>query len=359
MGDKTRLEKGLIALRHLFNNSRVDVKTLRDKTDCSEQSASAILKLLQNEFPDIINLEIINRRHVYSLKKKPPIASPLTERAILWMTLAAHFSDRLLSPEIKNMVDQGLGAVLRELWPTKNLPENHPIPPIKALGRASIDYGQAADKLETIIKAINLRKLCEVVYAKDLQVPKTVTLVAPLELASYHETIYVWGYLVELRPKSLKIIRKTTLSVQRLESVKLLPERDTTSLPRNVSFRDDKIFGIIQDNPFDLNVNFSSDVARYVSERTWCQKQELVWLTYGRLKLRMRCGNPNETINWLLSFGSKAIIIAPIELKRQYQATLTAMAANYNLLLVKNSENALETPNEATLDNPSDEASNG
>jgi proteasome accessory factor B len=333
------MEKGLIALSHLLVNNQITAATLAERTDCSPQTALRILDRLANHFPQFIVREKDGHKIVYRLAKKIPakLTESLTERSLLWIVLAANFSGRLLPPEIQKIVDQGLTQIFQERWPKKELPAQ-PFPPIKALSRGSINFGgETTDILERIIEAINQKKACQITYSrKDGDKTKDLA-IAPVELASFREAIYVFGHLVEIRPRSLKLLYKITLSAQRIRSVKVL-DRDTSKLPQNVSFHDEAVFGIIQDEPFELNVNFSPSVAHYVKERQWCQKQELTELTDGRWKLRMTCGNTHETINWLLSFGPTATIIAPKEFRDQFLATLQATAENYNLQLVRAAE---------------------
>jgi hypothetical protein len=46
----------------------------------------------------------------------------------------------------------------------------------------------------------------------------------------------------------------------------------------------------------------------------------------GWVKLRIKCGDPHETLSWVMGFGSNAVIVSPKSLKNLYRDELIQMA---------------------------------
>lgn len=90
-------------------------------------------------------------------------------------------------------------------------------------------------------------------------------------------------------------------------------------------------FGVISDEAMPLRIQFSPKVAPYVEERTWHPSQQLEKTDDGHLLLFMEVGSTAEVRNWILSFGSNALVLEPDSLREEIARELKAACANYNV----------------------------
>lgn len=67
----------------------------------------------------------------------------------------------------------------------------------------------------------------------------------------------------------------------------------------------------------DVAVRFDSFQARYIRERRWHPTQEIEELPGGGLILRFRAGGLNEVKRWVMSYGSRAEVLAPESLRAE------------------------------------------
>ncbi|MEE8580417.1 MAG: WYL domain-containing protein [Myxococcota bacterium] len=88
-------------------------------------------------------------------------------------------------------------------------------------------------------------------------------------------------------------------------------------------------FGVIPEPATPVRIRFDARWRTLVEERTWHPSQELEALPDGGLGLRMEVGGAEELRNWLLSFGSGAMVLEPASLRGAVRAELQAAAARY------------------------------
>lgn len=79
--------------------------------------------------------------------------------------------------------------------------------------------------------------------------------------------------------------------------------------------------------PFTVRVELRDYAARLAQERRWHPSQELRWLdgSGDRVEVRFEAGALEEVLRWVLSFGSRARVIEPRELREKVAAELQAM----------------------------------
>ena len=73
-------------------------------------------------------------------------------------------------------------------------------------------------------------------------------------------------------------------------------------------------------------------MARYVHESIWHPSQVLTRQRDGSLVAEYQLGTTEEFQSWVLSFGSKAVIVEPAELRREITEGLRATLAAYENL---------------------------
>ena len=82
--------------------------------------------------------------------------------------------------------------------------------------------------------------------------------------------------------------------------------------PKNYDFEKTfkQNFGVIKEDAFEVEVEFTGWAARYVSERIWSPNQK-IRKKNGTTKLTFSASSEPELISWVLSFGEEAKLRKP------------------------------------------------
>ncbi|MEZ6066492.1 MAG: WYL domain-containing protein [Planctomycetaceae bacterium] len=88
--------------------------------------------------------------------------------------------------------------------------------------------------------------------------------------------------------------------------------------------------------PRRVVIRFSREVAQYVTEHRWHASQELTHLKDGSLRAEFDLSSLEEVKSWVLSFGAKAVVEEPEELRQEIQAEIERMTSRYD------TDNAME-----------------
>ena len=83
-------------------------------------------------------------------------------------------------------------------------------------------------------------------------------------------------------------------------------------------------FDIVFDDPVKVSVWFSPDQARYIKERKWSPKQEILEQEDGSIVLKMETSGWWDVKRWVLSYGSHAKVLEPEELRKEVAGELKA-----------------------------------
>jgi predicted DNA-binding transcriptional regulator YafY len=88
-------------------------------------------------------------------------------------------------------------------------------------------------------------------------------------------------------------------------------------------------FGIILGPVTDVAIRFEAAVARFVERAEWHETQEIETLPNGDIVLKMRVAGTIELTSWVMSWGSKAEVLASSELRASIAAEHAKAAALY------------------------------
>ncbi len=76
-------------------------------------------------------------------------------------------------------------------------------------------------------------------------------------------------------------------------------------------------------------IRFAAGVARYVKEHHWHASQQLIRESDGSLRLEMELSSLQEVKSWVLSFGAKAIVLEPEELRQAIEQDVKSLLRLY------------------------------
>src|SRR5262245_5339477 len=170
-------------------------------------------------------------------------------------------------------------------------------------------------------------------YSVHSQKRKSYT-VHPYRLMYFRSGLYLFAYVEEYQQ-----IR--TFAVERIESIEKLGDHFEKPADFTVENYLGSAFGVIKEEPSDVEIVFGADVAEYVRSRVWHPSQQVREVGGGRITLKMHVGGEFELASWVLSFGASATVVGPERLRRRVETDLARAAENYR------TEKTVVTPGKA------------
>jgi len=146
----------------------------------------------------------------------------------------------------------------------------------------------------------------------------------PYRLMHFRGGLYLFAYVHEYRQ-----IR--TFAIERIESIEKL--RDHFEKPQDFSVESylESAFGLVKEEPFDVEVVFAASVAEYVRSRIWHPSQQCREMEGGRIRMKLHVGGESELVWWILGFGAAAQVISPDRLRRRVETELARALDNYRV----------------------------
>ena len=90
-----------------------------------------------------------------------------------------------------------------------------------------------------------------------------------------------------------------------------------------------KNFGVIKEEAFKVELEFSGWAAAYVSERIWSPDQKNIKKRDGKTKMTFSTSSEPELISRVLSFGDEAKVIKPKWLVEEVKEVVNRMGQVY------------------------------
>jgi predicted DNA-binding transcriptional regulator YafY len=197
----------------------------------------------------------------------------------------------------------------------------------EAYSKGLINYTAHQHLLDVLLDAMVDHKVCRVRYQSPKRSEPKEYCVAPLTLIAHHATLYVQCWLVTDAGEPDIIYDGMLLAVQRLLQVELTDRTFTVS---EDSPKDGQhIFGLMKGEPFRVQISFRPEAAVYVKERQWSADQTFSHLPDGGIILEFTATSRPEVISWVLSFGPRASLLAPEDLREEIKGALGEMANTY------------------------------
>jgi proteasome accessory factor B len=160
-------------------------------------------------------------------------------------------------------------------------------------------------------------------YSVHSQKRKEYTL-DPYRLMYFRGGMYLFGFVPEYSQ-----IR--TFAIERIESIDKLHDRFEKPADFSVETYLESSFGVVKEDPFDVEIVFSADVAEYVRSRVWHPSQQCREIERGRIRMKLHVGGEFELVSWIMSFGPSAQVISPERLRRRVETELARALDNYRV----------------------------
>ncbi|MCK5202567.1 MAG: WYL domain-containing protein, partial [Desulfobacterales bacterium] len=146
--------------------------------------------------------------------------------------------------------------------------------------------------------------------------------IKPLKIFSHKDSVYVHAHLARPPGKPYSEPEyNPLLAIHRIKKVELSDRR--YEFPKNYDFEKTfkQNFGVIKEDAFKVEVEFTGWAARYVAERIWSPDQK-IQKKNGNTKLTFSASSEPELVSWVLSFGDEAKLIQPPWVKEKLRNSL-------------------------------------
>ena len=180
------------------------------------------------------------------------------------------------------------------------------------------EYGNKKEIIEQITDAIFQQRTCQVDYFSFTDDRIKHFKIDPLCFFERDGGLYLF-----VRATEYNNIR--TLAVERINHLELLGEKFIQPEDFDPDARLEEAFSIIYDEPIEVEIRFSAAVAKYVRERSWTKVQKMTDLTDGSMLFEMNTSGWYDVKKWVLSFGTEAELLRPVEMR----AELVEVAKGY------------------------------
>jgi predicted DNA-binding transcriptional regulator YafY len=185
------------------------------------------------------------------------------------------------------------------------------------------DYRDKQGIIESVTDAIFRQQTCLVEYHSFHDDKVKGFKIDPLRFFERDGGLYLF-----VRATSYGHIR--VLAVERIN--KLTITESTFSQPED--FDPDALlenaFSIVYDEPIDVKIHFSEEVARYIRERRWVKEQVITDQADGSIILELKTSGWLDVKKWILSFGAEAELLEPEELRHEIKEELSAANRKYD-----------------------------
>ena len=120
------------------------------------------------------------------------------------------------------------------------------------------------------------------------------------------------------------------LAIHRVNKIEL--DKRKYTFPKDYDFQEffNKNFGVIKDENFNVELEFTGYAAAYVSERILSPDQKITKKRNGAIKLRFSASSEPELTSWMLSFGEEAKVIKPDWLAIDIKNIAKGISKNYS-----------------------------
>lgn len=314
-------------VRLLFSGERHSLTELAQMLDCSKQTVLRLIDNIRKAYGINIEETKDGNRSFYCIRKS--VASlkhiPLTEDELHSLQLCKSFTQHLIGKKLYEEATQAIFKSRATLAEGQHVDECH----FTAFRPGSIDYTPQHQIIHTLIEAMEKHKVCKLTY-QAIEAPKPKTFhIKPLKLFSYHDAIYLHAQKAKEPGKPYRTPKyDPLLAVHRMKSVVMT---DIAFQPENFDFEKafNQQFGVIKEEAFDVEVDFTGWAAAYVAERCWSPDQEIIPKGKNKIILKFTASSQPELIGWLLSLGEEAKVLKPDWLIKEMKAKMAAMAKCY------------------------------
>lgn len=313
----------------LFTQKSHSLIELSRMLNCSKQTVLRLVEDIRRSYGVEIEEFLEGKRKYYRIKRlssaKPSL--DMTENELNALYMCKTFSEHLMGKDLYKEATQALEKNYTCLEQNK-LPSPHHFASFRS---GSIDYTPHQDTIRALIEAMDNRKICKISYKSIMAQRAKTFYIKPLKIFSHKDSVYLHAHLARAPGKPYcEPDFNPLLAIHRIKKVEATERLFV--FPKNYDF--DKAFkqnfGVIKEDAFEVEVEFTGWAARYVSERIWSPDQK-IQKKNGNTKLTFSASSEPELLAWVLSFGDEAKLVQPVWLVEQVKEKVKEIQKSYEL----------------------------
>ena len=316
-------------VRLLFSGESYSLTELSRMLGCSKQTVLRLVNDIAMAYK--VNLEESKQgnRSYYRIKRpeRTSLTHSLTEMELNVLEMCRDFTAHLLGDKLFEEATQAL-LKSQALLPEKSKKSSRFFASFRP---GTIDYTPHHDTICTIIKGMDTRKVCKINYQAIMEKEAKTFYIKPLKLFSHHDTVYLHAQMAKYPGKRYKEPDyDPLLAVHRIKTVEITGR--SYEFPDKFDFEKafNKNFGVIKEDTFEVEVEFTGWSANYVAERIWSPDQKITKKGKGKIRITFSASSEPELTGKLLSFGEEAQIIKPDWLVEEVAVKVKQMNALYS-----------------------------
>jgi len=313
----------------LFSRQRHSLIELSRMLHCSKQTVLRLVDDIRMAYGVDIEESVENRRKYYRLKRKVGIDPTLnlTESEISILQMCRAFTEHLLG---RQLFDEAAQAILKS---QAHLPEKQRVDSrhFASFIPGSIDYTGHHQTIRRLIKAMDEKRICKITYKRIMADRAKTFFIKPLKIFSQKDTIYLHARMAGYPGKPYKKPDfDPLLAIHRIKNLELT-ER-SFEFPKDYDFEKffNQNFGVIKEEAFKVEMEFTGYATEYVAERIWSPDQKLIKKKDGTVKLKFSASSEPELISWVLSFGDEAKVVKPNWLIDKIKQIVISIQSEYS-----------------------------
>jgi len=296
---------------------------LAEGLDCNPRTVYRDLEALQVAgFP--IYTERVDGKNLWSLldtvKHQMPVPFSLTE------LMALYFGRDLLKVFKDTAFYESLESLLQKVKTTLPPESIKYLENVEQTLHLAIkpykDYGRFKEILNRVTDAALNHKTIEIVYFTMSRKKETRRRVDPYRVWFFNGAFYLIG-LCHMRNE---------VRIFALDRIKMLHQtKETFKVPEDFNLDDfmGSSFGVYQGPPISIKVWFHPDVAGYIKEKIWHESQKIHQQDDGSIVFEAQVAGTDEIRFWIMTWGSKAMVLEPESLREEIRAEAEKMAKRH------------------------------
>lgn len=329
VSESTAAEKILGLYTLLLMSTRPwSLSELAKKFDCSKptmiRSLARIERIEGIALKSELRLQGGRRQKWYWLERSPNIVERqhmrLSTEEMRLLTFCRDLSTPFLPVRLRKMLDGSLRRASVLLAESDSCHERvEPLVQPALLG--VIDYAPLQDTLNTVMRAIQQRVVCEITYAPPGKAERTYEM-AVTRMVSGRHALYAHGWKVGDRGRA-EAKHPLFLAVHRMCAARLTRRAHELHTPK-----EEEGFGLIDGKVFRVTLRIAKEAANYVRERVFGPEQRIESADDGSVLLSFMARSEKELLAWALSFGRSACVLEPQDFAKRVRSEAYAILRN-------------------------------
>jgi len=315
--------------RLMFSGQSHSLTELSKMLKCSKQTVLRLVNDIQRSYGVDIEESMQGNKKYYRLKKPKliPPAINLTEMEMNVLRMCKAFSEHLLGKELFKEATRALEKS-QVLLPRDKALSSHSF---ASFSPGSIDYTPYQESIRILLEAMEKKKICKISYRAIMSESLKTFYIKPLKIFSHHDTIYLHAGMARKPGETYKEPDfDPLLAMHRIKKVELTERM--FEFPTKYDFEKifNQDFGIIKEDSFRVEVEFTGWSAEYVAERIWSPDQKIIKKADGKIRLIFSSSSESELTGWALSFADEAKVVKPKWLVEKVSQTIKRMEKVYS-----------------------------